>query len=95
MKNLQKKADDLPVPQFWGEGWLEKAKNYLDKAQMTPEQRMMFEVTMAKSAVVEQHIEERIEEREKLIAKKMKEQGISIELILAVTSLTKEEIELL
>ena len=46
MKNLEhiKGADQLP--KFLTEDWIEQAMNKLDKSQMTPDQRMHYEMNL-------------------------------------------------
>lgn len=105
MKNLEhiKGADQLP--KFLTEDWIEQAMNKLDKSLMTPDQRMHYEMMMAKNATI---IEMRKEERQQIakeavknaakemvkeMAKKMKIKGISNSDIQELTNLTIEEIE--
>lgn len=74
----------------------------LDKSKMTSEQRMQYEMMMAKNATIIEMLKE--EERKKLIretakrtaertAKEMKKNGESIENIIKYTGLKKAEIE--
>jgi len=89
------------LPKFLSEDWIEKAIQKLDKSRMTPDQRMHFEMLLAKNAsIIEMEKEERqreIEEAEinkaKQVARELKENGISIELIAKSTGLTSEQIE--
>jgi len=50
MKNLETIIKEANLPPFLSEDWIEQALLKLDKVQMTPQQRMFFEMTMAKQA---------------------------------------------
>lgn len=101
MKNLEhiKGLDELP--KFLTEDWIEQAMNKVDKSQMTPEQRMFFEMMLAKNgsiiAMMEKEKEELKEEGAHQamlqMAKQMKQAGESIEKIMKYTNLAEEEIE--
>jgi len=74
----------------------------LDKSQMTPDQRMHYEMMLAKNATIIEMLKE--DERQKVAkeaaskaaketAKNLKEMGVKFEIISKSTGLTKEEIE--
>ncbi len=98
MKNLEniKGADQLP--KFLTEDWIKQAMDKLDKSQMTPDQRMNYEMMMAKNATIIEMLKE--EERQQIAretarktAREMKLDGISIEKIMKYTNLSEEEIK--
>lgn len=102
MQNLEhiKGADQLP--KFLTEDWIEQAMEKLDKSKMTAEQRMQYEMMMAKNASIIEMLKE--EERQRIatetakqtakqMARKMKKAGEPIEKIIQYTDLTIEEIE--
>ena len=98
---------EKPFPKLSGEGWLQKAIDYLDTASMTSKQRINFERAIIRNVAIEQKqkeekeqfikkiTEETTEKTLKDLAKKFKEDGVSIEIIVKATSLSKETIELL
>ena len=98
MKNLEniKGADQLP--KFLTEDWIKQAMDKLDKSQMTSDQRMNYEMMMAKNATIIEILKE--EERQQIAketaketAKNLKEMGIEISVISKSTGLTIKEIE--
>lgn len=52
MKNQDIITQIEELPKILSENWIEKAMNKLDKSQMTPEQRMHFEMMLAKNATI-------------------------------------------
>ena len=106
MKNLGniKGADQLP--KFLTEDWIKQAMDKLDKSQMTSDQRMNYEMMMAKNATIIEMLKE--DERQQIAkeasekgakekaietAKNFKELGVENEVISKATGLTIEEIE--
>ena len=53
MKASLKTAENMTMPQFWGESWLQKASNFLNLAAMTPEERMHYERDIARNVAIE------------------------------------------
>lgn len=93
MKNQEIIQQINELPKILSEDWIEKAINKLDKSRMTPDQRMHFEMMLAKSAsIIEMEKEERKRDIQK-VAKNMIELGIEIDKISKATGLTIEEIE--
>lgn len=65
MKNLENIQESNQLPHFLSEDWIEQALKKLDRSKMTPEQRMHFEMSLAKQAsIMEMLKEERRIERE-------------------------------
>ena len=104
MKNLETIEGADQLPKFLTEDWIEQAIEKLDKSKMTSEQRMQYEMMMAKNASIIEMIKE--QERQKIAkegekrkaldaGKKLKDLGTEIGIIIHVTGLTKEEIEAL
>ncbi|MEO1629076.1 MAG: Rpn family recombination-promoting nuclease/putative transposase [Bacteroidota bacterium] len=94
MKNLEHIKGLEQLPEFLTEDWIEQAITKVDKSQMTPEQRMHFEMMLAKNASMIEILKE--EEKRRIIqetARKLKTKGLSMDDIVDVTGLSKEEIE--
>ena len=98
MKNLENIKGVDQLPKFLTEDWIEQAMKKLDKSQMTPDQRMHYEMMLAKNATIIEMLKE--DERQKIAketaketAKNLKEMGIEISIISKSTGLTVEEIE--
>ena len=98
MKNLEniKGADQLP--KFLTEDWIKQAMDKLDKSQMTPDQRMNYEMMMAKNATIIEMLKEEerkqiAKEANKETARKMKIKGMSDSDIQELTNLTLKEIQ--
>ncbi len=101
MKNLEQVEETKQLPSFLTEDWIEQAMKKLDKSKMTPDQRMHYEMAMAKNASIIQMREDEIKNAEKRgekrgkkeTAQKLKEKGYDIGMIVDITDLTQEEIE--
>jgi len=102
MKNLENIKGVDQLPKFLTEDWIEQAMKKLDKSQMTPDQRMHYEMMLAKNATIIEILKE--DERKKVAeeaatkaaketAMKMKVKGMSNTDIQELTNLTIEEIE--
>jgi len=102
MKNLENIKGVDQLPKFLTEDWIEQAMKKLDKSQMTPDQRMHYEMMLAKNATIIEILKE--DERKKVAeeaatkaaketAMKMKAKGMSNTDIQELTNLTIEEIE--
>ncbi len=102
MKNLENIKGVDQLPKFLTEDWIEQAMKKLDKSQMTPDQRMHYEMMMAKNATIIEMLKE--DERERIakevalkaaieMAKKMKAKGISTADIQELTNLSIRDIE--
>jgi len=101
MKNLENILDSNQLPHFLSEDWIDQAIKKLDRSKMTPEQRMHFEMSLAKQAsIMEMFKEEKRKEREeakkeanKATAKKLKDNGVDFKIISESTGLPIDEIE--
>lgn len=97
MKNLEtiKGADQLP--KFLTEDWIDQAMKKLDKSQMTAEQRMNYEMMMARNAsIIQMQNDEKKKAAEEAIieaAIKLKESGVDIKIIAQSTGLTEKQVE--
>ncbi len=58
MKNLEEEIDLEPAPPFYSEEWIDKAIEKLKKSNMTSEQRMWYQITVARNVSVMQMNEE-------------------------------------
>jgi len=106
MKNLENIKGIDQLPKVLTEDWIKQAIEKVDKSQMTPEQRMNYEMMMAKNATIiemlkdqerKQIIKETTDQTAKKIAKQtaksLKNLGVNLDLIAEATGLTIEEIE--
>ncbi len=94
MKNLENIKGVDQLPKFLTEDWIEQAMKKLDKSQMTPDQRMHYEMMLAKNAtIIEMLKEDEKKQIAKETAKAMKDDGEPVEKIMKYTKLSKEEIE--
>lgn len=94
MKNLETIKGLDQLPKFLTEDWIEQAMNKLDTSQMTPDQRMRYEMMMARNASAIEILKEKEKKQiAKETAKAMKDGGEPIEKIMKYTKLSKEEIE--
>ena len=93
LKNLES-FDHIPA--ILNEPIFQKAFHTANLANMTPEQRDKYEYSLMKywelTSVMKTAIEEAVEENTLTIAKKLKDEGVSIEMIMSTTGLTKEQI---
>ena len=103
MKNLENIQNSNQLPHFLSEDWIDQAIKKLDRSKMTPEQRMHFEMSLAKQAsIMEMLKEEKKKEREiakleerKTLAKEMIANQIPLDKISKITGFSIEEIETL
>jgi len=111
MKNYESIRKSNQLPEILNEDWIVQTLKKLDKSQMTPDQRMHFEMTMAHNASIihqEEEEKERIrkeakekaeketaEKVQKEMAKKFKDLGTEMHIIIEATGLSEEEIEAL
>lgn len=73
MKTLETAPNITQYPQFWTEEWLQAAINELDTRAMTPEQRMVYEMTLSANALAVSNEAKRIEEvKAEAVAKALK-----------------------
>jgi len=102
MKNLEQIQGLDELPKTLSDDWIEQAIEKLDKSKMTPDQRMNYEIMMARNASIieilkEQEKKQVVEETEKRksleTAKKFKELGVDIQIIIEATGLSREEVE--
>jgi len=97
MKNHESIKEPDKFPEFFKEDWIARTLKKLDKSQMTPDQRFQYEITMARNASIaemEMEKEERIrQEAKEEMAKKLKDLGTEIQIIMEATGLSKQEIE--
>jgi len=100
MKNLENIKGVDQLPKFLTEDWIKQAMDKLDKSQMTPDQRMNYEMMMAKNATIIEMLKEKerqhiAKKTAKQMAKKLKELDVEISIISKSTGLSEKEIEAL
>jgi predicted transposase/invertase (TIGR01784 family) len=76
MNNLNTIPESTPFPKFWDEDWLNFAIKELDTKAMTPEQRLIYEMTVSANALAVKNENKKIKE-----AKNQKEIEVKIETI--------------
>lgn len=64
MKTIDTVTEPTQFPAFWTEEWLETAIKELDTRAMSPEKRMIYEMTIAANAVAVDNEQKKIEEAE-------------------------------
>ena len=65
MNNLNTIPESTPFPKFWDEDWLNFAIKELDTKAMTPEQRLIYEMTVSANALAVKNENKKIQEAEK------------------------------
>lgn len=97
MKNHEIIEKMKELPEVLSEGWIQKAIEKFDKSKMTVEQRMNFEMMLAKNASIiqmqEEEMKREIEESSKKTATKLKANGVDNLIIAKATGLSIEEIK--
>lgn len=62
MKNLHNITDASQFPEFWSEEWLKKAISEVDLRNMTPEQKLAYEMTLSANALAIKNENKKIKE---------------------------------
>jgi predicted transposase/invertase (TIGR01784 family) len=84
MKNLHNFTETSQFPKFWDEEWLKKAISEVDLRNMTPEQKLAYEMTLSANALAVKNEnkkikEARLEEKRNAVVKALKRGKLSIE----------------
>jgi hypothetical protein len=90
MKNLNCPTKPIKFPKFWNEEWIDIAIKEVDKNNMSPEQRLAYEMAISANAIAIKNENKKIEEvkeKENLLVK-----SNSIKIALQKGKLTIEEI---
>jgi len=97
MKNLGKVIEEADLPSFHSEDWMKQALTKLDKSKMDHDQRLLFEMALARhGSMMEmlQEAEKKGKKEEKIeFAKKLQAKGFDNATISELTGLSIEEIE--
>jgi predicted transposase/invertase (TIGR01784 family) len=85
MQNLHKITETSQFPAFWNEDWLKKAISEVDTRNMTPEQKLAYEMAISANALAVKNENKKIkeakqEEKIELITKSLAK-GLNTELI--------------
>ena len=67
MKTVDTLTEPTQYPAFWTEEWLQTAIRELDTRAMTPEERMIYEMTLATNAVAIQNEEAKIQQAQEAV----------------------------
>ncbi len=62
MQNLHKVTETSQFPTFWNEDWLKKAISELDIRNMTPEQKLAYEMAISANALAVKNESKKIQE---------------------------------
>ncbi len=92
MKNLEHIKGLKELPKVLNEEWIEHAIHKVDRSQMTPEQRMHFEMLLAKNASIV-YMQKEEEKRLKAIREKELKQAVEIEVKQAVEHAVEKELK--
>ena len=83
MQNLHKVTDTSQFPTFWSEDWLKKAISEVDTRNMTPEQKLAYEMAISANALAVKNEIKKIKEAEQRVKTETVEtalnMGLSIE----------------
>jgi predicted transposase/invertase (TIGR01784 family) len=85
MNNLNTIPESTPFPKFWDEDWLNFAIKELDTKAMTPEQRLIYEMTVSANALAVKNENKKIQEAEKRKELSVKTETISNALSMGLT----------
>jgi hypothetical protein len=77
MKHADTLTEPTQYPTFWTEAWLQTAIRELDTRAMTPEERMIYEMTLATNAAAVYNEEARIQEAEQRTAQALKTEMVT------------------
>jgi hypothetical protein len=90
MKTIDTVTEPTQFPAFWTEEWLQTAIKELDTRAMSPEKRMVYEMTVAANAVAVENEQKRIEEAKEAEGLAIKTNAVQN--LLALRSLTVQQI---
>ncbi len=93
MKHLDKYQEANQLPEFLAEDWLEKITEKLDKRSMTSEQRMHFEMMLAKTVSMREMMREEAKEEVKQEAKEEVKQEMKEEVKQEMKEEVKQEMK--
>jgi hypothetical protein len=84
MQNLHTVTEISQFPTFWNEDWLKKAISELDIRNMTPEQKLAYEMAISANALAVKNENKKIEEAKRIliieaVTKALKRGKLSIE----------------
>ena len=74
MKLTDTAPQDVALPDFMREGWLEETLAELDRANLTPEQRAQWEMTIAGNMSVKVAREEEMEQAKKEVEEQVRKE---------------------
>ncbi|WP_375445993.1 Rpn family recombination-promoting nuclease/putative transposase [uncultured Fibrella sp.] len=90
MKTIDTVTEPTQFPTFWTEEWLETAIRELDTRAMSPEKRLVYEMTIAANAVAINNEQKKIEEAKE--AEGLAIRTNAVQNLLALKSLTIEQV---
>jgi len=94
MKNLHTVTETSQFPTFWNEDWLKKAISEVDIRNMTPEQKLAYEMAISANALAVKNENKKIKEAEerktKEFIKNAFEQGLDINLIAKLANVSMD-----
>ncbi len=94
MKNLHTVTETSQFPTFWNEDWLKKAISELDIRNMTPEQKLAYEMAISANALAVKNENKKIKEAEERKTKEFIEnsfeQGLDVSLIAKLANVSAD-----
>ncbi len=97
MKTVHKATKPKQFPQFWNEEWLETAIKELDTRAMTPEKRMVYEMTISANALAINNEQKKLREAEEKKTKEFVEnsllKGLDTNLVAEIAGASIEFVE--
>jgi predicted transposase/invertase (TIGR01784 family) len=97
MKTLHTATDPIQYPAFWNEEWLQVAINELDRLNLSPEELLVYEMTLSANALAVRNEERKIQEaemrvKEEAIIKGLRA-GLALELIAELNGVSVELVQ--
>ena len=77
MESLPPNNGPIQWPAIWTEEWLQIAIDELEKLDLTPEERLRYEMTLSVSAVIVRKADRQLREAEERAEMRVKEEAIS------------------
>ncbi len=93
MKTLHTVTQPTEFPKFWNEEWLKVAIDELDRRKMTPDERVSFEMLIARNAEAVKAESKRIENVKVSAIQKAIKKNLSIDLIAELNDVSVEFVQ--
>jgi predicted transposase/invertase (TIGR01784 family) len=90
MKNLHNITELSQFPTFWNEEWLQKAIAEVDLRNMSPEQKLAYEMTLSANALAIKNENKKIQESKIKTIKNALQKGLDVNLIAEIAEVPVE-----